>query len=654
MRTKPAGIAAFCGRSWRAVFVLRSAARRRGIVASGRRTIDTFRESGVSGVLAKLHVVAHLEGLGPATNRQLARGGVTTSPIRTPGPNAVFLLRAAVRRWGIMSTPLRTLRTLQTGGILAVVRKLQDLVLLEGNASVGSVPAAGLGVRLDQDFGVDCARWDKFLSQQVLEGFQRGWGQGVWVIVTGESGSPKLVETRQSLIEAGFEPGAIEISGAGEFSDCLRATLTRAKASDLVWFMGAGDKVDARAWLLLERAARNNADLCFFDTYFVEGDRAFPQLHPGFNEVFGLNCNYFRSRFLARAGALRRLAEIGPLTDAYMTAQALLTLRLRGEAVSGTHLPSVFVRIEDSRAAIAQESLALIARSDAQFRQSNGDVKPDWNVSVVICTRDKGHLLRQTVRGIMDTARDLVEEIVVVSHGTRNPYALKTLADLRRQQVRVFDYEGPFNFSRQCNLGARNTRAPFLLFINDDIVPVTADWLTRLLAPFDNPAVGMTGPLLLYPDETVQHAGMFLGYKDSAGHVLRSAHLPAADYLFMTQAPREVSCLTGAALVVERGLFDDLNGFDPLLGTFIQDVDLSLRVGRSGRRLIFNPQSVLLHMESVSVREALEDPGIQATRKREAAYFHRRWSRALEQDAFHNPSFDPQAEDLRSLRRGTY
>jgi GT2 family glycosyltransferase len=143
---------------------------------------------------------------------------------------------------------------------------------------------------------------------------------------------------------------------------------------------------------------------------------------------------------------------------------------------------------------------------------------------------------------------------------------------------------------------------------------------------------------------------MFLGYKNGAGHLLRSAHLPEGDYLFMTQAPREVSCLTGAALVIKRGLFDDLNGFDPLLGTFIQDVDLSLRVNRSGRRVVFNPQSILLHIESASVRGGLEDPGIQATREREHAYFLRRWSSALEQDAFHNPNFDPEAEDLRSLR----
>jgi len=76
-----------------------------------------------------------------------------------------------------------------------------------------------------------------------------------------------------------------------------------------------------------------------------------------------------------------------------------------------------------------------------------------------------------------------------------------------------------------------------------------------------------------------------------------------------------------------------------MLGMSDQDVDLSLRVNRSGRRLIFNPQAILLHMESVSVREGLEDTHIQATRMLEDAYFFRHWSAALERDPFHNPKF---------------
>jgi len=522
---------------------------------------------------------------------------------------------------------------------------------IRGRKPTAARPRQILRIQLDQDFGVGSALWEKFLSRRPQAGPDSECTRAVRILVSGEPSASRLMGMRRSLTEAGLQPRAIEVSPPGEFSRSLMALLAGADERDFVWFMGEGDKVDSGARLLLARAERADADLCLFDTYFVEGGRAFPQLHPGFNEICGINCNYFRSRFIARAGALRRVADATPLTDAYSTARALLHLRLQGEGVSGIHLPAAFICIDDSRAAITQESEALIASSEAQFgtNGSGATARPRRSVSVIICSKDKGHLLRLAVRGILETARDLVDEIVVVSHASSNPYALKTIDDLRREQVRIVAYEGPFNFSRQCNLAARTTASPFILFMNDDVVPVTSDWLARLLAPFDNPAVGMTGPLLLYPNETVQHAGMFLDHYGIAGHTLRSARLPSGDYLFMTQAPREVSCLTGAALVIDRQLFDDLNGFDPLLGTIGQDVDLSLRVNRSGRRLIFNPQSVLLHMESTSLRDVLEDPAVLATREREVAYFRRRWSHAVAQDAFHNPVFDPQVENLRSL-----
>lgn len=103
----------------------------------------------------------------------------------------------------------------------------------------------------------------------------------------------------------------------------------------------------------------------------------------------------------------------------------------------------------------------------------------------MICTRNKGHLLRQLVRSARETAGDIIREILIVSYHTSNPYALKTLTDLRNSnRARIIAYEGPFNFSRQCNLAAREASAPYLLFLNDDVVPITVDWLVQLLLPF--------------------------------------------------------------------------------------------------------------------------------------------------------------------------
>ena len=107
----------------------------------------------------------------------------------------------------------------------------------------------------------------------------------------------------------------------------------------------------------------------------------------------------------------------------------------------------------------------------------------------------------------------------------------------------------------------------------------------------------------------------------------------------MSAAPRAVSCLTGAALVVERRLFEDLNGFDPMLGTSLQDVELCLRILRTGRMLLFNPRAVLLHLESTTLRPLLDNRAIERTRAHEQEYFRNRWLATVQTDPFHNPAF---------------
>jgi GT2 family glycosyltransferase len=210
-------------------------------------------------------------------------------------------------------------------------------------------------------------------------------------------------------------------------------------------------------------------------------------------------------------------------------------------------------------------------------------------------------------------------------------------------------HDDGFNFSRQSNLGAAAAVGDHLLFLNDDIVPVSPDWLHRLIEGFLDPSVGVIGPLLLYPDESVQHAGIYLGYKDGAGHTLRHAKIPDEDYLFMAAAPRLVSAVTGAALLVRRKVFQALNGFDELLPSYLQDVDLCLRLRGAGQQVAFDPRAILLHLESASMADTLGEPDAIARRTGELARFRRRWPHLVELEPFHNPLFDLGSQGLRDL-----
>jgi len=239
----------------------------------------------------------------------------------------------------------------------------------------------------------------------------------------------------------------------------------------------------------------------------------------------------------------------------------------------------------------------------------------------------------------------------VVPSAPESPYmapAFDRILTDRRLKLRQFN--GPFNFSAKCNLGAEGAAGDILLFLNDDIVPVTQDWLMELLAPFSNPGIAVAGPLLVYPNAQVQHCGLYVGANGVTGHALRFARLPEHDYMFLGSVPRNVSVVTGAALAIRQDVFRSVNGFDEQLANYIQDVDLCLRVLYSGHAVVLNPRSILIHAETTTLKEDINHTLVIQARGREFEYFMRRWRAHLDGgDPYHNPRMLMSDESLRTL-----
>jgi GT2 family glycosyltransferase len=418
-----------------------------------------------------------------------------------------------------------------------------------------------------------------------------------------------------------------------------------------VVFLKAGDVPAPDFARELARAARRGvAEVVSFDMVRRDDDGVYPLLLPGANPTLLASVDYLFSRVALRGEALSEIGgEISELAAAEPRALLLKWLSGRPAAqVQGRwrHVgrPLLEVAVSADEVASLREATILAGRAPVK-------AKDDATVSVVICTTDKGRLLRQLVRSLLAYRPGAIAEILIFANNTTNPYALHTLADLAEEpNVAVLRRDTPVNVSKLSNAGARlATRGSHLLFLNDDITPVSEDWLDRLLSRFEDPDVAAVGPLLLYPDERVQHAGMYLGFDGRAGHTLRMAVLPDDDYLFTGVAPRETSCLTGAVLLVERAAFEAINGFDEQLATYLQDVDLGLRLNRIGRRNVFDPTAVLIHMESASIRSLEAKAAFHRQRAAEFARFQERWGAALKVDKFHPAGFDLQEENLRRL-----
>jgi FkbM family methyltransferase len=411
---------------------------------------------------------------------------------------------------------------------------------------------------------------------------------------------------------------------------------------DLVLVLKPGDEVRPELHMALMFFGSFDARFTLIDLYVRDNGRIFPFLLHAVDPIHASHCDYFLGRYVANGRTFKE--HLDQLSGATLSAVgSVICSQLKIDDPGGyRHIAIPLLRVNTSNAALEEIRKTMILQRTRSATTSHASC-----VSAIICTKDCGLLLRQLLHRLESEA--LIRDILIVSNNTTNAHAIRTLvAASAMERVTVLRYDGSFNFSRQCNIGAKYAKGSELLFLNDDIAPVSEDWLPRLHGWMD--LRRLVGPLLIYPNESVQHAGMHLGFNGAAGHVMRRSRLPSGDYGFFLTAPRRVSCLTGAALLMPKALFMSLNGFDPMLATYLQDVDLSLRALYSGCELVFDPRSILMHMESVSVTPTLENRKVQQSRELEYAYFANRWASTITNDAWMNPLFDPMDESLTALR----
>lgn len=249
-------------------------------------------------------------------------------------------------------------------------------------------------------------------------------------------------------------------------------------------------------------------------------------------------------------------------------------------------------------------------------------------VAIVIPTKNHGDLVRQCVESIRATVCEIEYDIVVIDHESDDPATIDYLSSIAGEAT-VLHYRGPFNFSAINNwavarLGGRHTH---YLFCNNDIEAIESGWLERMMELGQHPDVGIVGAQLLYPDRvTIQHAGVCVGAFGAAEHYAKFIRVPDIPrypgYSELLRSNREVSAVTAACLLIRREAFESVGGFDEALAVGFGDVDLCLRVGQLGYRIIQCPRAELLHHESFTRGKSIGmDPHPE-----DSALFQSRWA----------------------------
>jgi GT2 family glycosyltransferase len=224
--------------------------------------------------------------------------------------------------------------------------------------------------------------------------------------------------------------------------------------------------------------------------------------------------------------------------------------------------------------------------------------RTDWpRVSIVIPSKDAPHLISRCLDSIYGSTSYQNFEVIVVDNGSSDPDALKALA---AHPIHKVDLPGTFNFSRANNRGVDVATGEYLILLNNDTEVIQSDWIEQMLFLLESSSVAAVGPMLLYPDQTIQHAGVALGLRGTADHVLRGLPRNADGYFGSLACTREVSAVTFACVMLRKSDYVAAHGLDELYQTHYQDVDLCLTLISDGRTILYTPRSVLIHHESAT------------------------------------------------------
>ncbi|MDM8529917.1 glycosyltransferase [Anaerolineales bacterium HSG25] len=221
-------------------------------------------------------------------------------------------------------------------------------------------------------------------------------------------------------------------------------------------------------------------------------------------------------------------------------------------------------------------------------------------VSIIIPTKNKTHILSACISSILELTSYPNYEIIIVDNGSderTTHHYYKSLAV--HDNIKVIEHPVPFNYSALNNVGVRHASGDILLFLNNDTEVLEADWLDELVSWVERPEIGIVGAKLLRPDDTIQHAGVIMGI-GHCDHIFNGQVEYQASVYGLAEWYRDFMAVTGACLMIQRDLFEEVGGFDETYKVSWSDVELCLRVKMAGYTILYTPFARLLHHEGAS------------------------------------------------------
>ena len=273
-------------------------------------------------------------------------------------------------------------------------------------------------------------------------------------------------------------------------------------------------------------------------------------------------------------------------------------------------------------------------------------------ISIIIPNKDHTDDLKRCIDSITEKSTYTNYEFIIVENNSTEDETFEFYKKLEAEnpKTKVIYYKGGFNFSLINNFGAQNANGEYYLLLNNDTSVINDDCLEEMLGYCMRKDVGIVGARLYYEDDTIQHAGVVVGFGGIAGHCFVMHPKGSTGYCHRIICAQDYSAVTAACMMVDANVYAEVNGLDPKFEVAFNDIDFCLRVREKGYLVVYNPYAELHHFESKS--RGLEDTPQKMSRfNSEMEKFVKRWEKILEDgDPYYSPNLTLDSQDF-SLRK---
>lgn len=394
------------------------------------------------------------------------------------------------------------------------------------------------------------------------------------------------------------------------------------------------------------------AELIYSDEDIIDirGNRLFPHFKPDFNPDYLCCVNYICHLVVVKRTLLDRTGLLRPEYDGSQDFDFLLRCTEHTDSEKIRHIPKILYHWRSHEGSTAgnpdDKPYAVIAgekalaghyermgiKAEVEYTgcpvvfRTHFVIEGDPKVSILIPNKDHTEDLNKCVTSILERSTWKNIQIIVIENNSEKEETFHYYEELEKRysQVKVVTWDGPFNYSAINNFGAKYADGDYLLLLNNDTEVITPEWLENMMGYCQREDVGIVGAKLLYPDNTVQHAGVVVGIAGFAGHILTGYDRYATGYLWRLATTQDESAVTGACLMVKRSVFEELHGLDESFAVGLNDIDFCLRARALGKLVVFTPEACLYHYESKS-RGLENTPEKKARLQKEVDHFRERY-----------------------------